>query len=281
MWTGQTKRIRDLKFKISETRTCTDEYGRKHGRALTNTDFHGRFDRLTAGLDEVDWMDGVDDKNVTGLNVRTGERVSKKATSKKILKPNFKLVGDNGELLVAIGERSWHILDEDLFFKKGWLAREAFGLDFVAGLFKKPADGVLKTISANKLMLYCKDLWFYLMRDKDLLSYCYSYKFEREKGMQYGSGGLPGFVLRGFSGSVWTRPAGYCTLELMQASPSGKGRIVEIIDLRVIRKVQADDGRYLKVYRRKMEIDWYREMPRIMEFCEQNKNGTIKVVLVK
>lgn len=205
--------------------------------------------------------------------------MSKKTTSEKILKPNLKLVSENEELLVAIGERSWHILDEDLFFKKGWLVREAFGLDFVAGLFRKPADGILKTISANKLLLYCKDLWFYLTRDKDLLSYAYSYEFEQEKGVRDG-GAQSGFQVRGLYGFIDVRPAGYCTLKLSQASPSGQGRTVEILDLRVIKQIQTDDWGYLKVRRRKMDIDWYREMPRILEFCEQNKNGTIKVVLI-
>lgn len=66
----------------------------------------------------------------------------------------------------------------------------------------------------------------------------------------------------------------------MQISPSGRGRVVKIIDLRVIRQIQTDDRGYLRVHRRKMEIDWYREMPRILEFCEQNKEGDVKVMLV-
>lgn len=213
------------------------------------------------------------------MNGRKGEYVSKKTDSKKTPKPNFKLAGENGELLVSIGERSWHILDEDHFFKNGWLLREAFGLDFAAGLFKKPADGVLSTISANKLLLICKDAWFYLSRDEDLLSYTYSYEFGREKGVIHGAC-KSGFKVRDFCGSIDVRPAGYCTLELSQVSPSGHGRTVEILDLRIVKEIQTDDWGYLKVHRRKMEIDWYREMPRILEFCQKNKNGTIQVVLV-
>lgn len=198
---------------------------------------------------------------------------------KTTTKPNFKLVGQNGELLVAIGLRSWHVLDESRFFSNGAFLRKAFGTDFVAGLFKKPQDGVLKTISAFTFCMYCKAAWVDLVRDQDLLSYSYSYKFEHENGRTHG-GGMSGFKVNEFHGSVSARPAGYCTVELMQISPSGRGRVVEIIDLRVIRQIQTDDKGYLRVQRRKMEIDWYREMPRILEFCEQNKEGDVKVMLV-
>jgi succinate dehydrogenase/fumarate reductase flavoprotein subunit len=87
--------------------------------------------------------------------------------------------------------------------------------------------------------------------------------------------------VRGLQGFIDVRPAGYCTLELSQASPTGQGRTVEILDLRVVKQIQTDDWGYLKIHRRKMEVDWYREMPRILEFCEHNKGETIQVVLVE
>jgi hypothetical protein len=192
-----------------------------------------------------------------------------------MMKPNFKLVAENQELLIAVNERSWHVLDHSHFLSEGWILRKAFGMDFVAGLGKKPQDGILNSMRALKFQLTCKDMWSLLVRDKDLLSYAYSYEFEREKGVKHG-GGISGFKVRGFCGYVSVRPTGYCTLKLSEISPSGIGRTVEIIDLRVIRQIQTDDWGYLKVHRRKMEIDWYREMPRILEFCA-NKKGDIQI----
>ena len=149
-------------------------------------------------------------------------------------------------------------------------------MNFIAGLGKQPADGVLQSIPAVEFRTSCETVWQLLLRDKDLLSYAYSYEFEREKGRKQG-GGQSGFKVRGLYGFVSVKPTGYCTLKLSEKTPSGTGRVVEIIDLRVTRQVQTDDWGYLKSHRRNMKVDWYQEMPRILEFCAQNQDGNIEV----
>jgi hypothetical protein len=73
------------------------------------------------------------------------------------------------------------------------------------------------------------------------------------------------------------RPNGYCTLRLLDDSGSRPGRETEVIDLRTAGKLVTDDGGYLTLRRRSMAIDWYREMPRILEFCAQVSTGEIEI----
>lgn len=190
----------------------------------------------------------------------------------------LKLVGQNSELVVSIDASSWHALDEEIFFKNGRLLRKAFGTEFVKGLFKRPSDGILQRINAVEFYMYCETVWTDLQRDQDILPFSYSYEFDREKGIT-GSAGQSGFQVRGRQASIWCKPKGYCTLRLMECSLSGSGRDVEIIDLRNRKGVETDDRGFLKVKRRKMNVDWYKEMPRILEFCDRNKTGMIETHL--
>lgn len=50
---------------------------------------------------------------------------------------------------------------------------------------------------------------------------------------------------------------------------------MEIIDLRKEGSIETDDAGGLKTQRRAMAVDWYREIPRILEFCEENGNDPI------
>ena len=128
---------------------------------------------------------------------------------------------------------------------------------------------------------YCEIGWKPLLRDRELLSYSYQFEFEREKGVRHGGGMGGGFHVRGLVGSIRATPNGYCTLRLRASSPDSLGRFhfVEVIDLRKERRIETDDAGYLKVHRRAMTVDWYREMPRILDFCEQNGTDRIEVRL--
>ena len=127
----------------------------------------------------------------------------------------------------------------------------------------------------------CEVVWPSLLRDKDLLSYSYLYEFEREKGVRHGGGMGGGFHVRGLVGSVKATPKGYCTLRLKASSPDpfGQRPVVEVLDLRKLRRIETDDAGYLKVHRRAMTVDWFQEMPRILDFCERNGDGNIEVRL--
>jgi hypothetical protein len=127
----------------------------------------------------------------------------------------------------------------------------------------------------------CETVWQSLLRDRDLLSYSYSYEFGREKGVRHGGGLGGGFHVRGLVGSIKATPKGYCTVRLRASSPDSFGRFpfVEVIDLRKERQIETDDAGYLKVHRRAMSVDWFREMPRILEFCDQHGTDKIEVRL--
>jgi len=191
-------------------------------------------------------------------------------------KPTFKLVAQNGELLVSIDERSWHVLDHPYFFRQGSLLRKAFGTDYKP-FKKKPKDNLLNSMPTSVFDLYCKSAYPDLLRDQDILPYAYSYEFERDKGKKHG-GAQAGFKVRELSGFIDVRPAGYCTLKLSNVAPNGIGRVVEIIDMRISREIDTNWG-HLKIHRRAMKVDWYRELPRILKFCEQNKEGNLEVRL--
>ncbi|MFO1511578.1 MAG: hypothetical protein U1F83_01475 [Verrucomicrobiota bacterium] len=127
----------------------------------------------------------------------------------------------------------------------------------------------------------CETVWQSLLRDRELLSFSYMYEFGCEKGVRHGGGMGGGFHVRGLVGSIKATPKGYCTLRLRASLPDAFGRFpfVEVIDLRKERQIETDDAGYLKVHRRAMTVDWYREMPRILEFCDQNGTDKIEVRL--
>jgi hypothetical protein len=196
-------------------------------------------------------------------------------------KPTLRLLSGSSELLVSIDSRSWHVLDEPELFPEGALLRKAFGVVWANGLFKEPPFGILRNLPIPEFRNHCETAWQALLRDKELLSYSYQYEFGREKGVRHGGGMGGGFHVRGLVGSVKATPKGYCTLRLRASAPDQFGRFpfVETIDLRKVCRIETDDAGYLKIHRRAMNVDWYREMPRILEFCDQNGVSRIEVRL--
>jgi hypothetical protein len=196
-------------------------------------------------------------------------------------KPNLRLLGRAGELLISIDSRSWHVLDEPDLLPEGVQLRKTFGVTWASGLFREPPHGILQHMLAAQFRQSCETVWQSLLRDQELLSYSYLYEFGREKGVRHGGGMGGGFRVRGLVGSIKATPKGYCTVRLRASSPDSFGRFpfVEVIDLRKERQIETDDAGYLKVHRRAMTVDWYREMPRILEFCDQNGSDKIEVRL--
>jgi hypothetical protein len=196
-------------------------------------------------------------------------------------KPTLRLLGSSGELLVSIDSRSWHVLDEPDLFPQGVQLRQAFGVTWASGLFREPPHGILQHMPASHFRQICESVWQSLLSDRELLSYSYVYEFGRDEGVRHSGGMGGGFHVRGMVGSIKATPKGYCTLRLRAPSPDSSGRFpfVEVIDLRKERQIETDDAGYLKVHRRAMTIDWYREMPRILEFCDQNGTDSIEVRL--
>jgi len=191
-------------------------------------------------------------------------------------KPNLRLLGGGKELLISIDARSWGVLSEPDLFPEGLPLFKTFGVTW-----SEPSHGLLQHMPATQFHQSCENVWRSLLRDQELLSYSYLYEFGREKGVRHGGGIGGGFHVRGMVGSIKTKPTGYCTLRLRSLTPGSFGRhpFVEVIDLRKERRIETDDAGYLKVHRRAMTIDWYREMPRILEFCEQIGTDKIEVRL--
>ena len=126
-------------------------------------------------------------------------------------KPTHRLVGQNGELVVSIGPTSWHVLDHPHFFPQGALLRKAFGMNFAAGFFKKPKDGLLAKTPAITFKLQCEGVWPDLKRDCDLLSYSYTCEFIAANRKKQDAERAE-FTVRGFYPGLSRKPKGYYTL---------------------------------------------------------------------
>jgi hypothetical protein len=195
-------------------------------------------------------------------------------------RPTLRLLSCNGELLISIDSRSWHVLDEPNLFPEGTQLRRAFGVTWVAGLYREPPHGILNHLPAQNFRKSCENVWHALLRDRDLLSFSYQYELESHKGVRHGGARSGGFTVRGLHPFITTRPKGYCTLKLAPILPSGKlGQAEEIIDLRKTRRIETDNAGFLKIHRRSMRVDWFDEMPRILQFAADPKADFIEVRL--
>lgn len=194
-------------------------------------------------------------------------------------KSALRLVTTRDELRVVISAQSWHAVDEPDLFPEGAMLRRTFGVTWANGLFREPLFGILQSMPAPAFLQNCERAWEALLRDKDLLSFSYQYQFEREMGVRHNGGMGGGFHVRGLVGSIRATPKGYCTLRLRKSVPDSAGNhpMLEVIDLRKSRGIQTDDAGWLKVHRRSLVLDWFQEMPRILEFCRNAGGERIEV----
>jgi hypothetical protein len=138
-----------------------------------------------------------------------------------------------------------------------------------------PKDSGVSRKRSN--LLHATDMLLENIRDNlDLLSWDYSYSFDDE-GKSRSSGGCSGFQIRGYFGSIDARPKGFCTLELWEFPPTGKGRIVEIIDLRNKKTVNTDNRRLLHIYRRKANVGWDQVLTELLGFLKKKKCAEVMI----
>jgi hypothetical protein len=197
------------------------------------------------------------------------------------MRPNgnsLRLLGRTGELLVSIDSGSWHVLDEPDLFPEGAQLRKAFGVTWASGMFQEPPHGILQHLPTRQFRQMCETGWQSLLRDQALLSHSYTCQYVSPEGERQDAS-RAAYTVRGFRPALNVRPKGYCKLRLFDDSGFRPGRIAEIIDLRTAGKLATDDGGYLTIRRRSMSVDWYREMPRILDFCDQNNTDWIEVRL--
>ena len=191
-------------------------------------------------------------------------------------KPTLKLSNSLRELLISVDLPSWRVLTPSHFFPQGGLLLQAFGFARTDIGFSKPDVGVLQSMPVAFFRSHCKTVWELLERDRELLSYSYTCQYVSTAG-EKSDASRAVFTVRGLRPALKNRPKGYCTLRLLDDSGASPGREAEVIDLRIVGKLTTDDGGYLTLRRRSMTIDWYREMPLILKFCDQCSAGDIEI----
>jgi hypothetical protein len=72
--------------------------------------------------------------------------------------------------------------------------------------------------------------------------------------------------VNGYFGFISVRPSGYCDLTLSEVAPNGRGRDIELVDMRVKRRLETDDRKTLVVYRRRAVVGWFEHLPAAIEF---------------
>jgi hypothetical protein len=173
--------------------------------------------------------------------------------------------------------RDVHLLDGRFFLAKNADYRSLFGMDFISGLGAPPEQRVLHTFSRRQLKGLLSALLASLEDQRDLIIYDYSYSFS---SMPHGSkrGAQSGFSINKLFGLISVRPAGYCDLTLSDSAPTGRGRIVQIIDLRVRKRIMTDDWGELRIYRRKADVSWFDLLPHAIAWCDAQTDSNIDVL---
>ena len=188
----------------------------------------------------------------------------------------FRLLNGSRWLSVCVGVASWRVLTPSRFFTEGVLLLQAFGFAGVGDCDRRREFGILQYMPVSDFHARCRTVWALLQRDRDVLSYSYGCVHVSARGERVDAA-RASFRVRGLRPVIQDRPKGYCTLRLLDDSSQGVGKEVEAIDLRRAGRVVTDDGGHLAVRRRSMIVEWYREMPRILEFCEHSPGGALEV----
>ena len=183
---------------------------------------------------------------------------------------------DGFEHTMALSARDVHLLDGEYFQQKGSF-RALFGLDFVKGLGAPPTGEVLVTHEREVLEQQLQDLLRALNDQRDLIGYSYVYRFGGNPERS-GGGAVAGFKVQGRLGFVSVRPSGYCYVRLSELTPDGRSRVVETIDLRVMRKLQTDDWGLLTVARRRADVGWFDELPPLLDWLQRQRGGHVQVL---
>jgi len=111
-----------------------------------------------------------------------------------------------------------------------------------------------------------------VQRDEDLLAYNYAYGFKDDPTRH---GGAQGITVRGRGGILSVRPSGFCWIKLFDGR-SQRSRVAEFIDLRIVERVDLDDG-FVKVFRRKAEVCWPQALPPLIGFLESRADKELVV----
>jgi hypothetical protein len=183
------------------------------------------------------------------------------------------------ERRLALSTRDVCLLDAEYFFPAGAAARQLLGLDFVKGLGAPPTGRVLCTHKRVILAGLLESLLQALADQQDLLSYSYAFRFSDGPHSGESCGGsLAGFTVGGLHGYVTVRPSGYCYATLSEIAPTGRGRVVQVLDLRTRGDLATDDWGSLMVQRRGAHVGWFEALPPVLEWLEAATGSTVDVL---
>jgi len=181
------------------------------------------------------------------------------------------------ECSLPLSVRDVHLLDGEYFFVRSTSYRALLGLAFVAGLGAPPVGQVLVSHRRFVLASQLEGLAQALEDQRDLISWSYSYKFS-EKPDRSGGGSVSGFQVHGLHGSITVQPSGYCHATLSEIAPTGRGRLVEIIDMRVRKELVTDNWGRLSIARRKADVGWFDELPRVIAWLKAQQTTDVEVL---
>jgi hypothetical protein len=170
----------------------------------------------------------------------------------------------NEQHRMLITDRDWGLLWGPLFVA-GPIFSMSFGVYDNFTMSSGVPEGSRVVRKGRNLFNAAQVLLVAIERDLDLLEFDYSYSFVNE-AQRYSDGQT--VHVRGRSGILRTRPKGYCFIELGDSGPKG-GRIAELIDLRIIRELDTDDSRVIKIHRRRAKVLWLETLPQLVEFLRQ------------
>jgi hypothetical protein len=115
-----------------------------------------------------------------------------------------------------------------------------------------------------------------LKYDEDLLSWDYSYADPSNPQSNFG-GSTSGYSYLGYSARIDVRPKGFCTLSLMEAGLSGRGRTVGLLDVRNKQAIALDSGGKLKIRRRKAELAMLPGLQSLREFLDNRESKQVVI----
>ena len=187
---------------------------------------------------------------------------------------NYSIIVHDGEAshCLPITSRDWGIVMGP-HFQEGSIFIVSFGVYDNYTVARGMPKG--SKVTRRGLVLYraAHLLQSGIEREVDLLSHDYSVGFNNETTRHT----TPVSVeLRGRTGSISTRPKGFCYLKLFDQTAK-RSRVAELIDLRIVQTIKTDTSDIVKLYRRKAETHWLKTLPPLLEFLKLRMNKELIV----
>jgi hypothetical protein len=168
------------------------------------------------------------------------------------------------EVALPLSSRDIHLLDGEYFLRRTANYRKYLGLDFVKGLQAPPESVVLGNHKRVLLLSVLEGLHASLMDQQDLISFSYTFHFGGKKERS-GGGAVSGFRVGERFGCITVEPAGYCTMTLSELAPTGRGRIVQVVDMRLHTPIDTDWGT-LSVRKKPAAVGLFEALPPVLSW---------------